>query len=198
MLFPVDIRFKLIAIAPQIFVRDANGTLLAFVRQKLLKLKEDVIVYGDAEGARPLYRIRADRIIDIGGRYTITDTATASAHPIGSVRQRGLRTFWRAHYEIELDGQPAFTVREESVWVRILDSVFGQIPIAGALTGYVFHAAYRVTNVATGQDVVRLVKQPALFEGRFLLESLAPLSSNEERLLLLSCMMILLLERQRS
>lgn len=196
MLFPLDIRFKLIAIAPQIFVRDSNGTVIAYVRQKLLKLKEDVIVYEDSERTRPLYRIRADRIIDIGARYTITDAA--SEIPIGSVRQRGLRSFWRAEYEIERDGQPAFTVREESVWVRVLDSAFGQIPILGALTGYVFHAAFRITNVATRQDVLRLVKRPALLEGRFQLEALGAMSSDEERLLLLSCMMILLLERQRS
>lgn len=196
MLFPLDIRFKLIAIAPQIFVSDARGTLVAYVRQKLLRLKEDVIVYADAERTRPLYRIRADRIIDIGARYTVTDAA--SDVPIGSVRQRGLRSFWRASYEIEHDGRPAFTVREESVWVRILDNMVGRLPIVGALTGYVFHAAYRITNVATSQDVLRLVKRPALFEGRFQLEALAAMSDDEERLLLLSCMMILLLERQRS
>lgn len=197
MIFPIDIRFKLLAIASQIFVRDANGTLLAYVRQKLLKLREDVVVFGDAEQTIPLYRIRADRIIDIGANYTITDTA-ARDMVIGSVRQRGLRTFWRAEYEIERGGQRAFTVREESVWVRVFDHAFGQIPILGALAGYVFHAAYRVTNVATGQNVLRMVKQPALFEGVFRLESVQPLTSEEERLLLLSCMMILLLERQRS
>ena len=72
MLFPLEFRFKLIALASQIFVRDANGSLVAYVRQKLLKLKEDVVVYGDTEQTRPLYRIRADRIIDIGARYTIS------------------------------------------------------------------------------------------------------------------------------
>ena len=195
--FPVDIRFKLIAIASQIYVRDAQGTLLAYVRQKLLKLKEDVIVYGDAEQKRPLYRIRADRIIDIGARYTITDSAAADM-VIGSVRQRGLRTFWRAEYEVERNGNPTFSVREESVWIRVFDSVFGQLPVIGALAGYVFHAAYRVTDTATGRDVLRMVKQPALFEGVFRLESLQPLSNEEERLLLLSCMMVLLLERRRS
>jgi uncharacterized protein YxjI len=195
--FPVDIRFKLLAIASQIFVRDANGTLLAYVRQKLLKLREDVVVFGDAEQKNPLYRIRADRIIDIGARYTITDSGAHDA-VIGSVRQRGLRTFWRAAYEIERGGHPMFTVREESVWVRALDHVFGQLPVVGVLAGYVFHAAYRITSVATGQDVLRMVKQPALFEGVFRLDSLQPTSSDDERLLLLSCMMILLLERQRS
>lgn len=196
MLFPLDIRFKLIAIAPQILVRDANGSVLAYVRQKLLKLREDVIVYGDAERTRPQYRIRADRIIDIGARYTISDAATEV--PIGAVRQRGFRSFWRAQYEVERNGQPAFTIREESVWVRVLDNFFGQLPVVGALAGYVFHAAYRVTSSATNQDVLRLVKRPALFEGRFQLEALGAMSAEEERLLLLSCMMLLLLERQRS
>ena len=114
------------------------------------------------------------------------------------MRQRGLRSFWRAQYEIERGREAAYGVREESVWVRILDGAFGQLPIVGMLTGYLFHAAYRVTDVSTGRDVLRLVKRPALFEGHFQLESLAPLSEHDERLLVLACMMILLLERQRS
>ena len=59
--FPLELRFKILAIASQIAVRDASGNLLCYVKQKAFKLKEAVTVFGDEEQTRPLYTIKADR-----------------------------------------------------------------------------------------------------------------------------------------
>ena len=40
MQYPLELSFKIIALAPQIYVKDARGQELLYVRQKLLKLKE--------------------------------------------------------------------------------------------------------------------------------------------------------------
>ena len=42
--YPLNLSFKLLALASQIYVRDANGNLIGYVKQKLLKLKEDINV----------------------------------------------------------------------------------------------------------------------------------------------------------
>jgi len=193
--FPLEFRFKILALASQIYVRDAGGTLVGYVRQKMFKLKEDVVVYGDAEQTRPLYRIRADRIIDIAAEYAITEAASGA--PLGSVKRRGLRSFWRAHYEIRSAGGASYVVREESVWTRFFDSLLGEIPLLGILTGYLFHPAYRVTREGSGEAVMRIVKQPAFLEGRFRAEALGAMADAEQELLVLSGLMMLLLERQR-
>ena len=39
MRFPLDLRFKIVAIAPQISVTDASGALLLYVKQKAFRLK---------------------------------------------------------------------------------------------------------------------------------------------------------------
>ena len=51
--YPLDLRFKLIAIASQIYVRDAAGSLRYYVRQKAFTLKEAVTVFADEARALP-------------------------------------------------------------------------------------------------------------------------------------------------
>lgn len=194
--FPLEFRFKLLALASQIFVRDAQGALLLYVRQKMFKLKEDVVVYGDTEQTQPLYRIRADRILDFRAEYRITDATTEAL--LGSIRRQGMRSLWRARYDVSGANGETFSIHEESVMVRIIDGIVGQIPILGALAGYVFNAAFRVTRASSGEDVLRVVKRPALFEGRFQVESLGAVSEGEQRLLVLGALMMVLLERERS
>lgn len=191
--FPLEIRFRLIAIASQLAVRDASGVLLCYVKQKAFRLKEDVVVYGDEAQSRPFYRIQADRILDISAQYTITDATTGA--PLGAIRRRGMRSFWRAHYEVERGGAPMFTIQEENPWVKVVDSVLGELPIVGMLSGYLFHPAYTVTT-ASGTSVMRAVKRPAFWEGRFQVDTLGALAPDDERLALLAILMMLLLERQ--
>ena len=193
--FPLDIRFRLIAIASQLTVRDATGVLLCYVKQKAFRLKEDVVVFGDEAQSRPLYRIQADRVLDISAQYRITEASGERA--LGSVRRRGMRSFWRAQYEVEREGRLLFTIQEENPWVKVADGFLGEVPVLGMLSGYLFHPAYRVTS-ADGAVVLRAVKRPAFWEGRFEVEALSPLPEDDERLAVLSILMMLLLERQRS
>ena len=45
--YPIELSFKLLAIASQIYIRDANGQLTGYVKQKLFKLKEDINIFAD-------------------------------------------------------------------------------------------------------------------------------------------------------
>ena len=193
--FPLELAFKKIALSPQISVRDASGNLVLYTKQKLFKLKEAVTVFADAEQTRPLFTIRADRVLDFNAKYNISDPL---GRHVGVVARKGRRSIWRAHYEVygpAGDG-PAMTIREENGWVKVADAVFGGLPFVGILSGYVFNPSYVLTNAA-GAAVMRLTKQPAFFEGRFRLERLAPAGPDEEALAVVSFLMMVLLERQR-
>ena len=194
MRFPLSLRFKTIAVSPQISVTDDSGELIFYVKQKAFRLKEAITVFADAEQTRPLYRIAADRVIDISARYQFHD---AAGTPLGSLRQRGLRSLWRAEYEVHSAEGQILEIREENPWVKVIDSLLGEIPVLGLLTGYLFHPAYRVLHPGTGAVVMRLVKQPALLEGRYRIESLQPLSERDEVVSLLGIVMLVLLERRR-
>jgi len=54
-----------------------------------------------------------------------------------------------------------------------------------------------VSRAGSEEPMLRAVKQPAFFEGRYRVESPGALPDDEERLALLSILMMLLLERQR-
>ena len=194
--FPLRLSFKLLAFAPQFFVHDANGASLAYVKQKLFKFKEAVTVFTDESQTEVRYQIQADRVIDFSAQYNFTDGQGVA---LGCVKQRGLRSLWKAGFDVLDNGQMIFHVNEKSILTRFLDNLFGQIPIIGLLSGYLFQPAYEVSR-PDGQEVMVLTKQPALFEGRFDIEltpQSMPLSAREANQLLLSLMMIVILERNR-
>lgn len=192
--FPLDLRFKIVAIAPQISVTDAAGNLVYYVKQKAFKLREDVRVFADAEQTRELHRIAADRVLDISARYSVTD---AGGNELGQVQRRGMRSLWKAHYEMHRAGGAVLEIREENGWVKVLDGLLGQVPVLGLFAGYVFNPSYVVTRVDTGAPVARITKKPALFEGLFRIERVSELNPEDETLVVLGALMMLLLERAR-
>jgi hypothetical protein len=193
--FPLQLKFKTVAISPQISVTDSAGRLLFYVKQKAFKLKEAVTVFADAEQTRPLYSIAADRVLDISARYHMTESAGGGE--LGVLQRRGMRSLWKAHYEIHRGGGPILNIREANPWVKVLDGVLGELPVVGMFTGYLFHPAYVVSRAVDEAPVLRAVKQPAFFEGRYSIERVGDLSPNDETLAVLSILMMLLLERRR-
>lgn len=191
MQFPLDARFKLLAIASQISVTDAGGALVLYARQKAFKLKEAVTVFADEAQTRPLYRIAADRVFDMSARYRIEDPGGAE---VATLRRHGMRSLWRLHFEIEQGGQPAFNIREENPWTKVFDELLGSIPLVSLFSGYFFNPTYLVST-ADGRPLLRIAKQPALFEGRFRLEPTGPEAVPDA--VVVAVLMVLLLERER-
>lgn len=192
--YPLDLSFKLIALASQIYIRDANGQLLGYVKQKLLKLKEDINVFADKGQTRHLFNIKADRILDFSANYRFT---SASGQHIGSIRRRGMRSIFRANYEIyDALGNQVMAIKEENAWVKVGNALVGEIPIVGMFTGYFFNPAYIVSRV-DGTQIARLSKQPSFFESKFRLESMNMMNEEDETRVLLSVLTMTLLERAR-
>ena len=192
--YPLDFSFKILAIAPQIAVTDANGGLVLYVKQKAFKLKEDVTVFADEAQSRPMYRITADRIIDFNARYDIRSSA---GEPLGGIKRQGMRSFWKSHYDVsDARGATAFSIREANPWTKVFDSLLGEVPVIGMLTGYAFHPAYIVTR-PNGTPMFRVTKRPALFEGKYRVTVEGKYTEADEALALPAMIMMLLLERMR-
>ncbi len=193
MQYPLEIRFKIWTFAPTISVSDSQGSPVFFVRQKLFKLKEAIGVFADEKRSQSLYSIKADRIIDFSARYNFSDSAGSY---IGAVKRRGLKSLWKAHYDI-FDGDTThFTIQEENPWIKVLDALFEQIPVLGAFSGYFLHPKYLIAR-PDGNVVMRVEKLPAFFEGKYSVKQVDQLSDREEQQALLSVLMMLLLERSR-
>lgn len=192
--YPLKLSFKLLAIASQIYIRDANGQLIGYVKQKLLKFKEDINVFADEQQTQLLYNIKADRVIDFSARYNFTD---AQGRLVGSIKRQGMRSLFKAHYQIfDAGGTEVMQIHEENAWVKVIDAVIGELPIVGMFTGYFFNPAYIVSRM-DNTPVARLQKEPAFFESVFDLQPAAPIAADEEVRIILSVLTMTLLERAR-
>ena len=192
--FPLQLKFKKIALSPQITVTDAAGRLLFYVKQKAFKLKEAVTVFADVEQTQPLYTINADRVLDFSARYHINE---ASGFSLGTLQRKGRRSLWSAHYEVLRGGGQVMQIREENPWVKVGDALFGELPVVGMFSGYVFNPAYLVTRADNGAPLMRVKKEAAFLEGSFSISRTGELSENDERLAVLSVLMMVLLEKRR-
>lgn len=192
--YPIDLSFKILALANQIYVRNSTGALISYVKQKLFKLKEEINIFADEAQQQLQYQIRADRIIDFSARYTFTDSR---GNVLGAVKREGMKSIWRARYQIfDASGQQIMKIHEEDPWVKIADALVGEVPILGFFTGYILHPKYLVTRMDES-EIARLEKQPAFFEGKFQLTSRGAMAAQEEVIVLLSLLMMTLLERGR-
>jgi len=191
--FPLELNFKKVALNPQIKVTDASGQVVLYTKQKAFKLKDAVTIFADAEQTQPLYTINADRVLDFNAKFNIADT---TGNHIGAVARKGRKSIWRAEYEVLNGGGPSMTIREENGWTKVGDALFGEIPLLGIFSGYVFNPSYLLTN-ASGAPLMRLSKQPAFMEGKFRIEKLGVMSDTDETRAVLSFLMMVLLERRR-
>jgi uncharacterized protein YxjI len=193
--YPLTLTFKIMALSPQIFVRDVHGSTVCYVKQKMFKLKEAVTVYGDESQSQLLCEIKADRVIDWSAAYHFTD---ANGETFGSVRRKGMRSLWKAHYDVlDENGQHVSTIQEENPMAKMMDSLLGEVPFFGFLTGYLFHPTYLLTSTADQSPKMRLSKQPAFWEGKYQLDRMYDFDDVDELRGLMAFMMMALLERRR-
>ncbi len=193
--YPMEFTFKIGTIWNDFVAKDANGATVAYVRQKMFKLKEAVSVYNNDAKSVLLYKISADRWIDYNAsyRFTIGESETAT----GRVGRKGRKSLWKATYEVfDVDDNLEYTIREENPWAKVWDALLGEIPVVNMLTGYFANPRYVVED-PNGQAVIRFKKKPSFFGRHFTLEKVGELNKEQGERVLLSLMMMSLLERRR-
>jgi len=196
MKFPLELSFKIVTISSKLFVKDADGQLLAFVKQKKFRFKEHVEIFTDESRSIKLADIRANKVIDWSARYNFTQ---ASGETFGAVGRKGGRSLFKATYTVfDKEGDdPIFIIEEENPMAKFIDGFLGEIPIIGLVFSMLFNPKYIAKRVGSESPVMRLTKQPALFEGKFILDELVDVTEVEEQVLLFSFLMLNLLERGR-
>jgi uncharacterized protein YxjI len=190
--YPLQITGKLIAIATQLYVREANGNLVYYVKQKLLAFRESVDVFRD-EGQRDLaLTIRADRLLDFSANYKISD---ANGVVQGNLRRQGMRSLWRASYEITQEGRSIATISETNPWKKVLDELLGSIPVLGVILSMIINPSYTLKDLA-GKPVFRIDKRVSFFERKFTIYSEGD-AQGRDQLYVTAILMMVLLEDNR-
>lgn len=192
--FPVNFKFKLSTLSNDFTATDSTGKIIAYVKQKLFKLKEDITIYSDESQTKINYTIKADKWIDFSAAYALY---SYNRTEIGKIARKGWRSIWRAQYEIiDQNQQHQYSINEESGWVKVFDSLLGEIPILNFFTGYLFNPSYLVTDLK-GKEIARLKKIPSFLGRNFEVSKLGTIDNDDDDRIILGLMMMILLERRR-
>lgn len=192
--YPLTFEFKLMAFAPQFFIRDQQGNEIAYVKQKLFKLKEDITVFSDSKETQVIYKIKANQWIDWSASYVLSD---AEGNIIGKMGRKGVRSLWKATYEISNKNDVvSYKIEEANAFVKIMDGLFSSVPVLGVFTGYVFNPTYNILNSA-GEKVAQFSKEASFFGKKFTLNQWIDIDDQDEEAIILSLIMMVFLERAR-
>lgn len=192
--FPVNFKFNISTLANDFTATDASGKVMAYVKQKMFKLKEDISIYNNESKSAVNYKIKADRWLDFSAAYAFIDS---DGKEFGKIARKGWRSIWKAQYEIiDQHNKLQYHINEENGWVKVLDSLVGEIPIIGMFTGYMFNPSYLLTDTK-GKAIVRMKKMPSFFGRNFELTKVGEIDNDDDDRIMLGFMMMVLLERRR-
>jgi uncharacterized protein YxjI len=107
------------------------GPPVVFVRQKRMAMKEDIRFFADEQEQRELFRIKARRVIDVGGRY---DVADASGQPIGVLHKVFGTSLFRSTWRLVAPGegdQELAMAQERSLPLAIARRLVDFVPYVG-------------------------------------------------------------------
>ncbi len=187
MQYPLELRYKTTAMEPQVTIADATGKIVLIMNHSPTENGSDVLVYADLEQSTPRYTISPDWILDFSAQYHFSDH---DGQLLGSVRREGERSLWHTRFEIMNGDPPNLELREESSIAKFMDAIMGEIPLVGAV---IPRLVYLVRS-QDGETLVRIEKQPRLFESLFKIEKQGEMNGSEETRVLLSLLILVLTE----
>ena len=122
------------------------GGPVAFVRQKKMAIKEDIRFYADEQETEELFRIKARRMIDVGGRYDVT---TPRDERIGVLERAFAKSLLRSTWRVlDAGEQELALVQETNVPIAILRRVIDALLIP-----------YNFTLLSDGREIGQIKRQ---------------------------------------
>lgn len=116
----------------RVFGADVNGEkteLAAFAQQKRLAFKEKVSFYADEQKSQLSFTFRAEKVLDIHGRYIVEDENSVV---IGMFRKDFKKSLLNSNWIVmDKEGNELFGIKESNMTIAILRRFVGFIPIVG-------------------------------------------------------------------
>jgi hypothetical protein len=137
----------------------SKGQLVAFAQQKRLAFKEKVLFYSDVEKTQPIFTLRAEKVLDVHGRYLVEDM---QGNLIGGFKKEFKKSLIKSTWTIlGQNDQPLFTVAENSLTLAIFRRFAGFLPIVGDFAEILvlfFRYHFSFINTSTSEIVGRYQK----------------------------------------
>lgn len=131
----------------------SKGQLLAFAAQKRFNIKERINFFSDESQKQPVFSFRAEKALDIHGRYFVEDT---DGKLVGSFKKQFGRSLVNSTWDILNGDKPLLTVSESSMALAVFRRFGGMIPVVGGIVDIIvlllrYHFVF--TNSADDQEV---------------------------------------------
>jgi hypothetical protein len=102
-----------------------DGSLVAFIKHPLLKLREQFTMYTDESETTPLIHFRSRQIVAINRLIDVFDAPTGEK--VGTIRSRGIKSMFRDTWDIlDASDQPVGLMEEEGA--ALLRRLFRFLP----------------------------------------------------------------------
>lgn len=186
--YPLHFKFKITTFSNDFEATDALGNTIFYVREKILTWRDQMKVYSDSSKSELLYEIKSNKLIDFQQTFTITNP---QGNIIGKVRRKSIRSLWKSTFQLmDTYDNHDHTIQEKNAFVKLWDGIFGEIPIIGMLSGYVFNPSY-ILSANEGEELFELNKEPSFFGRKFTVHKITEKEVNEERMVLSLALMVL-------
>ncbi|NGM71795.1 hypothetical protein [Sphingobacterium sp. SGL-16] len=186
--YPLHFKFKITTFSNDFEATDALGNTIFYVREKILIWRDQMKVYSDSSKSELLYEIKSNKLIDFQQTFTITNP---QGNIIGKVRRKSIRSLWKSTFKLmDTYDNHDHTIQEKNAFVKLWDGIFGEIPIIGMLSGYVFNPSY-ILSANEGEELFELNKEPSFFGRKFTVHKITEKEVNEERMVLSLALMVL-------
>jgi len=160
-----------------------EGAPILFVKQKKLKIKEDIRFRLSPDGDAHLFRIKSKTVFEFAGRHDVLDEHDAV---LGSLGKNFGKSLLRSHWHVyDAAGTELFEAQEKSLAVALIRRFIDFVPIVGdylsVLQWLPFDFVLRRGDAVIG-DYHRVLGQ---FRDRYVLE-LTPEAGEVDRRLLVA------------
>jgi uncharacterized protein YxjI len=155
-----------------------EATPLLFVKQKKLKIKEDIRFRLDPDAEEHLFMIKAKSVFEFRGRHDVLD---ADDKPLGLLEKDFRRSLLRSHWHVrDTEGAPLLEAHESSWIIALVRRAAGFLPEGLDLGGLI---PFNFVLNRDGRAVGRYRRVLGKLRDRYVLEVGPELADVDRRLL---------------
>jgi uncharacterized protein YxjI len=145
-----------------------EGQPLLFVKQKKMKIKEDIRFRLTPDGEPHLFRIKSKTVFEFAGRHEVLDDADAV---IGSLGKAFGKSLLRSHWHVYDAAGTQVLEGHEASWVIALVRRFIElVPVIGDWLGVLRWLPFNFVLRTGGEEVGRYKRVLGQFRDRYVLE----------------------------
>ncbi len=141
----------------QIFTAGPEGAAaeqVGLAQQKRFSWKEKVMFYTDEKRDRLAFTFRAEKVLDIHGRYFVED---ANGRLVGMFKKEFAASLVNSTWKVlDANGNEQFLVRESNQVLAVLRRFGSEIPLVGELIDLIvmlFKYHFTFIDITTGKEV---------------------------------------------